>query len=132
MNIYTNTYFKCNIIFKLSDKYNQQVSNYIFQLLHFNIDEKIESSLLVKNQIQSHCIRSTNQMSILRVNRSKTKYRDLHNGMITWNSLPGELKVNVSFSVFMCRGRNFYLGKYLYKDVERHCDCTFFSFERIN
>ena len=38
-------------------------------------------------------------MSILRVNRSKTKHC-VHNGMITWNSLPDVFKVNVSFSMF--------------------------------
>ena len=39
-------------------------------------------------------------MSILRVNRSKRKHCVLHNGMITWNSLPDIFKVNVSFSMF--------------------------------
>ena len=32
-----------------------------------------ESSLLINNQIHSHNTRTNNQMSILRVNRSKTK-----------------------------------------------------------
>ena len=36
-NEHTNAYFKCNKILKLSD----QVLNYIFQLLHSNIDEEI-------------------------------------------------------------------------------------------
>ena len=40
-------YFKCNKIRKLSDQYRLQVSNYVFQLLHPNIDEEIESSLLI-------------------------------------------------------------------------------------
>ena len=39
-------------------------------------------------------------MSILRVNRSKRKHCVLHNGMITWNSLPDIFKVDVSFSMF--------------------------------
>ena len=52
-------------------------------------------------------------MSILRVNRSKTKHCVLHNGMITWNSLPDIFKLNVSFSMFMSKVRNFYLEKYL-------------------
>ena len=39
-------------------------------------------------------------MSILRVNRSKTKHCVLHYGMITWNSLPDIFKDNVSFSMF--------------------------------
>ena len=85
-NEHTNAYFKCNKILKLSDHYKLQVSNYIFQLLHSNIDEEIESSLLINNQTHSHDTRANNQMSILRVNRSKTKYCVLHNGMITRNS----------------------------------------------
>ena len=88
------------------------VSNYIFQLLNSNIDKEIESSLLINNQIHSHNTRSNNQMSILRVNRSKTKYHVLHNGMITWNSLPDIVKVNVSFSMFKSKERDFYLEKY--------------------
>ena len=53
-NEHTNAYFKCNKILKLSDQYKLQVSNYIFQLLHSNIDEEIESCLLINNQIHSH------------------------------------------------------------------------------
>ena len=34
-------------------------------------------------------------MSILRANRSKTKYCVLHNGMIAWNSLPDVFKVYI-------------------------------------
>ena len=111
-NEHTNAYFKCYKILKLSDQYKLQVSNYIFQVLHSNIDEKIESSLLINNQIHSHNTRTNNQMSILRVNRSKTKHCVLHNGMITWNYLPDIFKVNVSFSMFKCKVRNFYLEKY--------------------
>ena len=51
-------------------------------------------------------------MSILRVNRSKTKHCVLHNGMITWNFLPDIFKVNVSFSIFKSKVRNLYLKKY--------------------
>ena len=40
-NEHTNAYFKCNKILKLFDQYKLQVSNYIFQLLHSNIDEEI-------------------------------------------------------------------------------------------
>ena len=72
-----------------------QVSNYVFQVLHSNIDEEIKSSLLINNQIHSHNTRTNNQMSILRLNRSKTKHCVLHNGMITWNSSPDIFKVNV-------------------------------------
>ena len=51
-------------------------------------------------------------MSILRVNRSKTKQWVLHNGMITWNSLPDVHKVNVSFSMFKIKVGNFNFEKY--------------------
>ena len=50
-------------------------------------------------------------MSILRLNRSKTKYCVLHNGMMTWNSLPDIFEVNVSFPIFKSKVRNFYLKK---------------------
>ena len=99
-------------ILKLSDQYKLQVSNYIFQLLYSNIDEEIESSLLINNQIHSHNTRTINHMSILRVNRSKTKYCVLHNFMITWNSLLDIFKGNVAFSMFKSKVRNFYLEKY--------------------
>ena len=58
-------------------------------------------------------------MSILRVNRSKTKHCVLHNVMITWNSLPDVFKIKVSFSMFMSKVRNFYLEKYqeIYKNI---------------
>ena len=52
---------------KLSEQYKLQVSNYIFQVLHSNIDE-IKSSLFINNQIYSHNTIINNQMSILRVN----------------------------------------------------------------
>ena len=70
-NEHTNAYFKCNKMLKLSDQCKLQVSNYIFQVLHSNIEIEIESSLLINNQIHSHSTRTINQMSILRVNRSK-------------------------------------------------------------
>ena len=70
MNIPKHT-FKCNKILKLSVQYKLQVSNYIFKLLHSYIDEEIESSLLINNKIYSNNTRTNNQMSILRVNRSK-------------------------------------------------------------
>ena len=71
-NEHTNAYFKCNKILKLSDQHMLQVSNYVFKLLHCNIDEEKESILLINNQI--HNIRTNNQMSISRMNRSETKY----------------------------------------------------------
>ena len=46
-NEHTNAYFKCNKTLTLSDLYELQVSNYIFQLLHSNIDEEIQPSLLL-------------------------------------------------------------------------------------
>ena len=52
-------------------------------------------------------------MSILRVNRSKTKHCVLHNGMIRWNSLPDIFKVNVSFSMLKSKVQHFNLEKYL-------------------
>ena len=61
--------------FLISISYKLQVLTYIFQLLLSNIDKELESSLLINNQIHRHStIRTNNQMSILRVNRSKTKY----------------------------------------------------------
>ena len=96
-NEHTNAYFKCNKILKLSDQYKLQVSNYIFLS---NIDEEIKSSLLINNQIHSQNTRTNNQISILLVNRSKTKHCVLHNGMITWNSLPDIFKFNV-YEIFI-------------------------------
>ena len=52
-------------------------------------------------------------MSILRVNRTKTKHCVLHNGMITWNSLPDIFKVNLSFSMFNSKEQKFLSGKIL-------------------
>ena len=57
-NEQTNAYFKCIKILKLSDQYKLQVSNYVFQVLHSNIDEEIKSSLLINNQIHSHNTRT--------------------------------------------------------------------------
>ena len=51
MNIPTHTSNVTKIL-KLSDQYKLQVSNYIFQLLHSNIDEEIESSLLIKGSVE--------------------------------------------------------------------------------
>ena len=98
-NEHTNTYFKCYKIIKLSDRYKLQVSNYVFHVLHSNIDEEIKLSLLINNQIHSLNTRTNNQMSILRLNRSKPKHCVLHNVMITWNYLPVIFKVNMSFSM---------------------------------
>ena len=72
-----------NFLISISFKFRTIFFNYY---IHSNIDEAIESSLLINNQIHSHNIRTNNYMSILRVNRSKTKHCVLHNGMISWNS----------------------------------------------
>ena len=65
-------------------------------------------------------------MCILRVNRSKTKHCVLHYGRISWNSLPDIFKVNVSFSMFKSKVRNFYLEKILeITDAGRHYDRLF-------
>ena len=111
-NKHKNDYFKCNKILTFSDQYKLQVSNYIFQLLHSNIDKEMESSFLINNQIHSYSTRTNNQMSILRVKISKTKYCVLRNGMILLNSLPDIFKVNVSFSMSKSKARNFHLEKY--------------------
>ena len=94
---HTNTYFKCDLILKLSDQYKLQVSNYIFQMLYFNIDEEIELNLHFNNQIHYLNTRSNDQLGILRVNRSNTKHCGLHNGMITWNSSPNVFKSTYPF-----------------------------------
>ena len=122
---HTNADFKCNKILKLSDQHKLQVSTYIFQLSHSNINEEIESSLLINNQIHNHNTNTNYQMSILCMNRSKTKHCVLHNDMITWNSLPDVFKVNVSFSMFKSKVRKYYLEKYQ-KILGRHYDCIFF------
>ena len=57
--------------------------------MRFNIDEEIEPNLLVYRQI--HIIiqlRYSNQNIILHAKMYKNEYCILHNGMITWNSLP--------------------------------------------
>ena len=69
-------------------------------------------------------------MSILRMNRSKTKYtvHVLHNGMITWNSLPDVFKVNLFFSMFRIeQGTKFLSRKILWNiDAESHYELHFF------
>ena len=55
---------------------------------YFTVIINISGICLCRNQVHSNNTRTNNQMSILLVNRSKTKYCVLHNGMITWNSLP--------------------------------------------
>ena len=74
-------------------------------------------------------------MSILCVNRSKTKHCVLHNGMITWNSLPDIFKVSVSFSMFKSKVQIFYLEKNIKNiyfflsgniDAGLHYDCIVF------
>ena len=65
-------------------------------------------------------------MNILSVNRSKTKHCVLHNGMITWISLPDIFKVNISGFNVQEQGTQFLSGKILENtDAGRH---YFFSF----
>ena len=109
-NEHTNTCFKCNKILNLSDQCKLQVSNYIFKLVHSNIDEEIESSLFVYNQINSHNIKSNNQ-SNLPFNRSKTNcclpqwYYDMEFSSRC-------IKSHISFSMFKSKVQNLYLEKY--------------------
>ena len=83
--------------------------------------------MLINNQMHSHNTRTNNQMSVLRVNRSKTKHCVRHNSMITWNSLPAIFKVNVSFSMFESKVRNLYLEKYTQILMLGATMITFFS-----
>ena len=61
-----NRYFKCNKILKLCNQYNHPVTNHIFQLLQFKIDEEnlIESNLLVNNQIHTAIIQGPTTKSV--------------------------------------------------------------------
>ena len=54
------------LIFPLS--LNFKFRNTFFQLLHFNVDDEIESTLRFNKQLHSHDTRSYNQMSILCLN----------------------------------------------------------------
>ena len=67
-------------------------------------------------------------MSILRVNRSKTKHCVLlHNGTITWNSLPDILLCQRILFNVQEHGTKFLSGKILENiDAGRHYDCIFF------
>ena len=92
-----------------------------------NIDEEMESSYLINNQIHSHNARTNNQVSILRVNRSKTKHCVLHNGMIIWNSLPDIFKSQRFLLNVQEQGTKFVSGKILKNiDAVSHYDCIFF------
>ena len=97
-----------NFLISISLKLRTMFSKYYTQILI----KKIKSSLRINNQIHSHNTSTNNQMSILRLNRSKTKHCVLHNSMIMWNSLPDIIKVNVSFSMLNSKVQNFYLIKY--------------------
>ena len=96
-----------NFLISISFNFRTIFFNYLTPILI-----KKQSRVYLFNQIHSHNTRTNNQMSILRVNRSKTKHCVLHNGMITLNSLPDIFKVNVSFSMFKSKVRNIYLEKY--------------------
>ena len=89
-------------------------------------NEEIKSSLLINNEIHSHNTRTNNQISILRLNRSKTKHCVLHNGIIMWNSLPDIFKFKILFNV-QEQGMKFLSGSELENiDAGRHYDCIFF------
>ena len=132
INKHTSVSFKCNKFHNLSN--NLQVSNYIYQLLHFNIDDEIESNLLVNNQIHGHNIRSSSQMSISRVNGTKTKYCVLHNGIImelfTWCTKSQRIiyGVHEKKCIFFSSTYTKILSNI---HVERHFDCIVFCHARI-
>ena len=44
---------KCKKMLKLAKQWNQQISNYIFQLLHFNINEEIEPIFFISSNSKS-------------------------------------------------------------------------------
>ena len=110
----------CNMSVSSASCYEPLIFDFENYLWHMTYH--IESGLLINNQIHSHNTSTNNHMSILRVNRSKTKHCVLHNGMITWNSLPDVFKVNLSFSMSTypfrtypfskSKVRKFYLEKY--------------------
>ena len=51
--------------------------------------------------------------ALLNISEHQIGHRSVfHNGMIMWNSLPDIFKVNISFSMFKSKVRNFYLEKY--------------------
>ena len=114
MNIQTHTsnvIKSVNFSIRISFKFRTTFFNYYTPIL---LEKQSRVYLHVDNQIHSRNTRSNNHMSILRVNRSKTKHGVLHNGIyvITWIFFPDVFKVNISFSMFESKVRNFYLEKY--------------------
>ena len=107
---YQNNTYK---IFVLQKKAIRAINNLAYNE-HTNAYFKCNKILKLSDQY-NHNTRTNNQMSILRVNRSKTKYCVFHNGMITWNSLPDVFKVNISFSVFKSKVRFF-----IYKNIRKY------------
>ena len=92
---------------------------------HTWLVEEIKSNLLINNQIHGHNnTRINNQMSILRVNRSKTKHCVLHNGMITWNSV--YLIQLKSTYPLQCSRARYEISIWKNIDAGRHYDCIFF------
>ena len=98
-----------NFLISISFKFRTMFSKYYTPIL---MKKQSRVYLLIIKFIAIIQGPTTKLMSILRVNKSKTKHCVLHNGMITWNSLPDIFKVNVSFSIFKSKVRNFYLEKY--------------------
>ena len=95
-----------NFLISVSFKFRTRFFNYYTQIL---MKKQSRVYLLI---IKFIAIIKGPTMSILLVNISKTKYCVHHNGVITWNSLPYIFKVNVPFSMFKRKARNFLLEKY--------------------
>ena len=98
-----------NFLISISFKFRTIFFNYYTPIL---MKKQSRVYLLIIKFIAIIQLRTNNQMSILRVNRSKAKHCVLHNAMITWNSLPDIFKVKVSLSMFKSKVQNFYLEKY--------------------
>ena len=98
-----------NFLISISFKFRNIFLKYYTPIL---MKKQSRVYLLIVRFIATIQLRTNNQMNILRMNRSKTKHCVLHNGMITWNSLPDIFKINVSFSMFKRKVRNIYLEKY--------------------
>ena len=120
-NEYTNAYFKNFVIRSLTFLISTVFKFWItFSILALQYWWRItELNLLVNHHIHNHVTMFNNQMSIVHVNRPQTKHCVIHNAMITWNSLPDVLKVNVPFSISKNNVRE------ILKVVERHFDHNF-------
>ena len=111
-NDHTNNYFKSNNILKLEDHYKLQISNYIYQLLHLNIDENTSSNLIRNTQIHNHDTRGGESLNVARVNRGRSKHCIFHNGVKIWNSLPTEIRHKRSYYNFKKQTKKALINKY--------------------